>query len=306
MTRRPSSIAASVFALAAFAISLTSGQALAGVSQRTFDTPEHAVSALIAAAKSRNADELASVVGDDMIGQTGDPVLSDLDRALFVEAAGRSVKVEKDGESADRMIVYVGENDWPFPAPLVKDGAAWRFDGREGKQEIVDRRVGRNEIHAVETCLGYVDAQLEYVRSDHTGAGILEFAQKLMSTPGQHDGLFWSDVGPGADSPLGPALMEGPKPAPGRTLAHHGYSFRIVTAQGSNAAGGKRNFLVDGHLFGGFALIAWPNEYGVTGIQTFMINQLGVVYGKNLGPQTATAAEAIQSFDPDSSWKKLN
>ena len=300
------SMTASAFLLAVIAIAVSSNPARAAVSQKTFATPEQAVKALTTAARSRNSDDLASVLGEDMIVQLGDPVLSDLDRALFVQAAERSVKIEKDGDSADRMIVYVGENDWPFPAPLVKEGAAWRFDGREGKQEIIDRRIGRNEIHAVETCLGYVEAQLDYVRSDHTGAGILEFAQKLVSSPGQHDGLFWSDVGRGEDSPLGPALVERPKPAPGMTLAHHGYSFRILTAQGSDAAGGKRNFLMDGHMYGGFGLIAWPTEYGVTGIQTFIVNQLGVVYGKNLGPQTADRAAAIMAFDPDSSWKKLN
>ena len=210
------------------------------------------------------------------------------------------------------MIVYVGTNEWPFPAPLVKEGDAWRFDGKAGRQEILDRRIGHNEMRAVETCLGYVEAQIEYARTDHDGNGILEFAQKLSSSPGQHDGLYWRGDAAG-QSPLGPSLSESDRVVSARDTAvtaphthhHFGYHFRVLTAQGSNAVGGARNFLIDGHLLGGFGLIAWPREYGATGVQTFVVNQLGEVYAKDLGAQTATLAPAITAFDPDASWKKL-
>jgi hypothetical protein len=295
------------FAMLLFAIA--GGQAfLAAAPQKTFPTPEAAVQALIAAVKSNSMDEMSAVLGDDMKDQfrTGDASLSDLDRALFLQSAEAVAKFESDG-SPDKLTLYVGEQAWPFPSPLVKEGSTWRFDGKEGKQEILDRRIGRNEMHAVETCLGYVEAQLDYIREDHNGDGMLEFAHRLVSTPGKQDGLYWDSGEGGPASPLGPAFVRastGDSPAR-PTVRHHGYHFHILTAQGSNAAGGVRNYLIDGRLLGGFGLIAWPTEYGVTGIQTYIVNQTGVVYEKDLGSQTATAAAAIQSFDPDASWKKM-
>jgi hypothetical protein len=293
---------------------LASGIMVAQVAQKTFDTPEAAVSALIAAVKSGNTDDMAAVLGGDMKDQfrTGDPALNDLDRAEFLQAAQTATKIENDTVPG-RMIVYVGGNEWPFPAPLVKERDAWRFDGKAGRQEILDRRIGHNEMHAVETCLGYVEAQIEYARTDHDGNGVLEFARKLISSPGQHDGLYWRDDAAG-QSPFGPSLSESDRlvsePGAGvtvpRTHRHRGYHFRVLTAQGGHAVGGARDFLIDGHLLGGFGLIAWPREYGTTGVQTFMVNQLGVVYAKDLGADTTTLAPAITAFDPDASWKKLD
>lgn len=285
---------------------------VAQATQKTFATPEAAASALVAAVKSGSVDEMAAVLGSDMKDQfhPGDPA-HDLDRAEFLQSSAAATKIEPD-VVPDRMIVYFGENEWPFPAPLVKDGDAWRFDGKAGKQEIQDRRVGRNEMHAVETCLGYVDAQLQYVQTDHDGNGILEFAQHLISSPGKHDGLYWPDAEAG-ESPMGPAISVSDRLVaadPGVELPkarhHMGYHFRVLTAQGPNAEGGARNFLVDGHLLGGFGLIAWPRQYGVTGIQTFVVNQLGVVYAKDLGTDSEAAAKAMTAFDPDSSWRKLD
>jgi Protein of unknown function (DUF2950) len=294
---------------------LASGIMIAQAAQKTFDTPDAAVGALIAAVKSGNTDEMTAVLGEDMKDQfrPGDPVLADLDRAEFLQAAQAATKIENDTVPG-RMIVYVGANEWPFPAPLVKDGDAWRFDGKAGHEEVLDRRIGHNEMHAVETCLGYVEAQIEYARTDHDGNGVLEFAQRLISSPGRHDGLYWPDAAAG-QSPLGPSLNESDRlvsqqpdsgVTPARTHHHFGYHFRVLTAQGGNAVGGAHNFLVDGHLVGGFALIAWPREYGTTGVQTFMVNQLGVVYAKDLGADTATLAPAIAAFDPDAGWKKID
>jgi hypothetical protein len=254
---------------------------------------------------------MALVLGDDMRDQfqTGEASLSDLDRALFLQAAEASTKLQNDG-SPDRIVLYLGDGEWPFPAPLIKEGATWRFDGKEGKQEILDRRIGRNEMHAVETCLGYVEAQLDYARTDHDANGILEFAQRMVSSPGKQDGLYWESSS-GTGSPLGPALAQVATDTSAATNArpgvwHHGYHFRILTAQGSNAPGGAHSFLIDGHLLGGFGLVAWPRQYGVTGIQTFVVNQFGTVYEKDLGAATPTAAPAIKAFDPDSTWKRLN
>jgi len=288
---------------------ITGGPAvLVAAPQKTFPTPEAAVQALIAAVKSNSTEEMASILGDDMKDQfrTGDASLSDLDRALFLQSAESVAKLESDG-SPDKLTLYVGEQAWPFPAPLVKEGTVWRFDGKEGKQEILDRRIGRNEMHAVETCLGYVEAQLDYIREDHHGDGVLQFAQRLVSSAGKQDGLYWDSGGEGPASPLGPAFVRTSagtsSSQPG--IRHHGYHFRILTAQGSNAPGGARNYLIDGRLLGGFGLVAWPTEYGVTGIQTYIANQSGIVYEKDLGEQTATAVTAIQSFDPDATWKKM-
>jgi hypothetical protein len=293
---------------------LVSGIALAQVAQRTFDTPEAAVSALIAAVKSGSSDEMATVLGEEMKDQfqPGDRKLSDNDRAEFLKAAESAMKIEKDNTVPGRLIVYLGTNEWPFPAPLVKHGNQWRFDGTAGRQEVLDRRIGHDEMHAVETCLGYVEAQVEYAQTDHDGSGLLEFAQKLISSPGRHDGLFWPADATG-ESPFGPAISTSDRlvstASAGDTAArpryHFGYHFRVLTAQGGNAPGGAHNFLLDGHLVGGFGLIAWPREYGVTGVQTFVVNQLGVVYAKDLGAETATLAPAIAAFNPDASWKKL-
>lgn len=288
-------------------VAITGGPILAAAPQKTFPTPEAAVQALIAAAKSNNMDEMTAVLGDDMKDQfrMGEASQSDLDRLEFVQAA-ESVSTLQNDDSPDKLILYVGEQAWPFPAPLVKDGSAWRFDGKEGKQEILDRRVGRNEMHAVETCLGYVDAQLDYIREDHHGDGMLQFAQRIVSSAGKQDGLYWDSGDQGPASPLGPSFVRMSGDSSSKpTIRHHGYHFRILTAQGGNAPGGARNYLMDGRLLGGFGLIAWPTEYGVTGIQTFIVNQSGVIYEKDLGAQTVTAVTSIQSFDPDSSWKKM-
>ena len=293
---------------------LASGIMIAQTAQKTFDTPEAAVAALIAAVQSGNADEMTAVLGEDMKDQFNtkkNAVANDLDRAQFLESAQTATRIENDTVPG-RMIVYFGANEWPFPAPLVQEGDKWRFDGKAGREEVLNRRIGHNEMHAVEICLGYVEAQLDYARTDHDGSGILEYARRLISSPGKHDGIYWPADETG-ESPFGPSISQSDRlvsvadtnAATPRPRYHSGYHFRVLTAQGANAPGGARNFLVDGHLMGGFGLIAWPRDYGVTGVLTFTVNQLGVVYAKDLGPDTATVAPAITAFDPDPSWKKM-
>jgi hypothetical protein len=287
---------------------------VAQTQQNAYDTPDAAVTALINAAQSGDPNQLAAVLGVKMRDQfqTGEPALDQRDRREFLRNAQSGIKFEP-AKVPGRMTVLLGSDEWPFPVPLVKTSAGWIFDSEEGRQEILDRRIGRNEIHAVETCLGYVEAQLEYARIDHKGDGILQFAQRLVSTPGTHDGLYWSDSNTAEVSPLGPIFASDAKvsaTAPALSAqtmprGHFGYEYRILTAQGPKAQGGARNFLLDGHLMGGFGLIAWPRSYGVTGVQTYIVNQLGQVYYKDLGPETPAAAAAITAFDPDSSWTRL-
>jgi hypothetical protein len=189
----------------------------------------------------------------------------------------------------------------------VKTGVRWRFDAKQGMMEILSRRIGRNELDAIQTCLAIADAEREYSSVDRDGNGRLEYAQKLMSTPGRKDGLYW-EVRPGeTPSPLGPlaakaqaeGYVQGKKPMP-----YHGYFYRILTAQGENAQGGARSYIINGRMIGGFALVAYPATYGDSGVMTFIVNYKGVVYQKDLGPKTAEAARVMSAFDPDGTWRK--
>jgi hypothetical protein len=310
MTQSAFSRTAAIFVLAGSALVPA---ALAQVKQNAYDTPEAAVLGLTDAAQSGDPNQLAAVLGTQMKDQfqTGDPALDQRDRQEFLRDIKGGVKFEPSNVP-NRMTVLLGPDEWPFPVPLVKTADGWIFDGQEGRQEILDRRIGRNEMHAVETCLGYVEAQIEYAHTDHSGDGILQFAQRLISTPGKHDGLYWSDGHAAEASPLGPMFIGDAKAAATAPSTDHpmprghfGYEYRILTAQGPHAPGGERNFLVDGHLIGGFGLIAWPRVYGLTGIQTYIVNQLGQVYYKDLGSGTAEAAAAITAYDPDPSWTRL-
>jgi hypothetical protein len=275
--------------------------------QRSFPTPEAAVRALVKAVQDGSQETTLTILGGEMQSALKDinPDLLKLERELFLLAAKRSVKVEKEADNPDHAIAYFGEQEWPFPAPLVRQGQSWRFDGKEGLQEIADRAIGRHELAAIAACNGYVAAQLEYSATDWNGDGILEYAQKILSSPGKKDGLYWNNDDGGVTSPLGPFLagadIDEAKPEP---LA--GYYFKVLNRQGPNARGGARDYMVDGKQLLGFALVAWPAEYGKSGISTFIVNQLGDVYEKDLGQQTGTAAKAMEQFDPDSSWKKVD
>jgi hypothetical protein len=284
---------------------------LQAAEQKTFKTPESAAQALVAAARQHARNEVNAILGEEVrdVLSTGNPAEDQIERAVLLRLAAESTKVRPDDQAPGRAIVYLGNDEWPFPVPLVKTAAGWRFDGKAGLQEIEDRAIGRNELGAISACLAYYEAQLEYAAEDRTGEGILQFAQKIRSSSGKKDGLFWSNDKGGDPSPLGPFVAEGAafeaatgeKPAP-----FFGYHYRILTAQGDSAVGGARDFVVGGHLLGGFALIAWPAEYGVTGVTTFVVNQLGQVYQKDLGPGTAAAARAVTRFDPDKSWKPVD
>jgi len=272
--------------------------------QQSFATPEAAAKALAAAVRSGAADHISRVLGPDSekIVSSGDPVDDAAARKRFTTAAAQRTRIERsvDGDTA---LLHVGKDDWPFPIPIVKEAGGWRFDTAAGAQELVNRRVGRNELMVLSVCRAYVDAQLEYFARFH------ECAQSLRSSPGKHDGLYWEATGDDEESPFGPlvalASTEGYQvrgadepPAP-----YHGYFFRILTAQGKAAPGGARNYVRNGKMTDGFALIAWPAEHGSSGVMTFMVGEQGVVFQKDLGDGTSEAVKAITAYDPDGSWE---
>jgi hypothetical protein len=274
--------------------------------QKTFATPTAAVKALVAAAQKGAREEVVAIIGEGIREalSTGNPAQDQVERAVLLKLAAEAAVAKPDEDTPGRYIMYLGTDEWPFPVPLIKAGAAWKFDTKAGLEEIEDRRIGRNEIGAMAACMTYVDAQLEYASGDRTGEGILQFAQKIRSTPGKYDGLFWSNDHGEDASPLGPFVANGAASEGGEPAPFFGYYYRILTAQGENATGGARNFLVDGHMLGGFALIAWPAEYGVSGVNSFIVSHLGQVYEKDLGSTTSEVVKGITRFDPDKSWKK--
>jgi hypothetical protein len=207
-------------------------------------------------------------------------------------------------------VLQIGAEEWPFPIPIVKRGEKWSFDTGKGKEELINRRIGRNELNTIQTCLAYVDAQREYVVKDRDGDGLFEYAQKLRSDPGKKNGLYWEAKTSEGQSPLGPLFAAAQekgysKAAGGKPVPYHGYYYRILTAQGKSAPDGAYDYLVRGNMIGGFALVAYPAKYGASGIMTFIVNHDGVVYQKDLGKKTEKAAQAMKVFNPDSTWKKV-
>jgi hypothetical protein len=284
----------------------------AGATQDHFATPEQASEALADALRSGDAARLKQILGPDAdeVVSSGDAVADRQQAQKFLLAYD-----EKHALTADRddgqVTLLVGKADWPFPIPVVRKGPGWEFDTERGKDEILSRRIGRNELFTIQVCLAVVDAQREYARRDPDGDGLPDYAKKLRSDPGTRDGLYW-EAAPGEEpSPIGPlvaaAAKEGyaaTRPAADRRPPFHGYNYRLLTAQGPGAPGGARDYLVRGELLGGFAVVAWPADYGNSGIMTFIVNQDGAVYQKDLGPDTERAARAISVYDPAGGWTR--
>jgi hypothetical protein len=288
-----------------------SGPKTTGPGQRTFATAQQAATALLAAAEADDVAALMLLFGADgnEILNSGDPVQDKNNRARFVEQAKRSMKVKADPANRNRASVLIGEDSYPFPVPVARTaGGKWRFDTAHGKNEILARRIGGNELDAIEACKAFVSAQLDYASEDRNKNGVPEYARKLISSPGQRDGLFWpaSDAPPtefaeGVSKAIGEGYgKQGDKPAP-----YHGYYFRVLTAQGPNVKGGALDYIQRNMMIGGFALLAWPAEYGVSGIKTFMVDKDGVVLEKNLGPSTESVAAAMTAFNPDKTWRAV-
>jgi len=278
---------------------------------QSFPTPEAAVAALTAAANAQDTNALRDIFGPALADiRNPDRVQAANNLATFAAALDASNQVVE--ETQTRAELEVGTNSWPFPIPLVKgqDGQ-WFFDTQAGAEEILNRRVGKNELATLQTVRAYLDAQREYASRDRDGGGVLKYAQRLFSSAGNKDGLYWPPDLDGEISPLGPfvanAQSEGygaqsndsnPGPEP-----YHGYFFKILTQQGKHAPGGKYNYVINGNMIGGFALVAWPAEYGNSGVMTFIVNQQGRVYQKDLGPKTGKLAPAMKKYDPDSTWQ---
>jgi hypothetical protein len=286
-----------------------------GTAQRTFATPEEAVKALISAAASRKGqaktDELVALFGPDAkeLILSNDEVTSRQDRQTFRAAARESWSLTDEG--ADRKVLIVGGEKWPFPVPLVKGANGWRFDTAAGRDEVLARRIGRNELSAIGTVRTYVAAQQQYALQGHDGKPPGLFATKFASDPGKQNGLYWPSEPRQPRSPLGDLVAQAAEG--GQQLAandkprspFHGYFFKILTSQGSSARGGAKAYVVKGEMSGGFALVAWPAQYDATGVMTFIVNQDGVVHEKDLGAQTAKTAAAMIRYDPDKSWSQV-
>jgi DUF2950 family protein len=274
--------------------------------QRSFATPEGAAAALLEAVRAADPKQIHSVLGpgSGKLITSGDPVEDAMRRDRFVAAYNEAVKIETSGEG--RATLFIGAQQWPFPFPLVKTPTGWRFDVKSGAEEILNRRIGRNERSAIQVCLAYVDAQREYATKDRDDNGLLEYAKKLISTPGKKDGLYWDTADGEPVSPLGPlstqAKQEGYQDL--GAAPYHGYYYRILTAQGEHAEGGAYDYIVDGKMIGGFALVAYPARWGASGVMTFVCSHSGVVYQKNLGKDTASTAESMTLYDPDPTWKR--
>jgi hypothetical protein len=299
---------AALIGLAALCWIAGTGAAVAASKQATFKSPEAAAEALVAALKANNERQLIQIFGPasgNLIG-SGDAIADKAERARFVAAFEEAHKIDTQGDA--KAVLTVGKEDWPFPVPIVKQGDTWRFDAKKGQNEILNRRIGENELYTIQVLLAIVDAQQEYSSEDRNGDGRLEYAQRFRSREGKTDGLYWPASQGGAESPLGPlaatASREGYKQEGSNRMPYHGYYFRILTGQGKDAAGGAYSYLAQGHMIGGFAVVAWPAKYGSSGIMTFIVNQDGVVYQKNLGPETAEIASKMTVFNPDAGWSK--
>jgi len=279
--------------------------------QRTFASPEKATKAVVEALKAHDSNALTAIFGprsEDLIS-SGDPVADAAERERFISLYVQKYRLEAQG--TDKMILCLGDEDWPFPIPIVKDGEAWRFDTPEGREELLARRIGRNELSVIQTCLAYVDAQQEFALKDNTNDGFREYAQEFISDPGKKNGLYWKAKEGDEQSPLGPLVAAAQekgytgKPAVGEPIPYHGYYYKILKAQGKNAPGGAYDYVVKGKMIGGFALVAYPAQYGSSGIMTFIVNQDGVVYQEDLGEDTGKIAPTMKLFNPDRSWKRV-
>jgi hypothetical protein len=277
--------------------------------QRTFDTPESAIQAFIDALRAGDTKALAAILGpgSQRLLSSGDRVRDDRARQQFVKSYDDGHRLEAGG---GKIVLVVGKDEYPFPIPVVPAGPVWRFDTDAGDDEILARRIGRNELDVIQVCLAYVDAQREYHERDRTGTGILEYAQRVASTPGKQDGLYWETRPGESPSPLGAlvarARSEGaPRGSGTGPIPYHGYYYRILTGQGPNAPGGAYSYLAGRHMIGGFALVAYPAQYGNSGVMTFITSHDGVVYQKDLGPETAARARQMKVFDPDQTWKRV-
>ncbi|MGA7813534.1 DUF2950 domain-containing protein [Caballeronia sp.] len=285
----------------ALALALCLGAPSAAYAQRDFKSPEDAMNTFGDAVASSDEAALRSLLGADfrdLIPPVGSEIRS---RFLKVWDTSHTIQATDDKHAA----IAVGNEGWTLPIPLVKSAKGWHFDTLAGVEEMRLRRIGRNELAVIQTMLAVYDAQREYAQTDHDGSGVLAYAKKLASSPGKQDGLYWPTGPDGKTSPLGAAFLTAGKRHT-EQAGYYGYHYRLLTSQGPHAPGGAYDYVADGKLFGGFAVIAWPVQYGDTGIKSFMVSHAGQVYERDLGPDGAAKAEATQSFDPGPGWVKVS
>jgi hypothetical protein len=276
--------------------------------QDVFPTPEKAVEALIFATRHEHTTELHKILGptSGKLIHSGDDVADQEGREKFVAAYDKAHKIEDAGD--DRKVLAVGDEEWPMPIPLLHDKDGWRFDTASGEMEILNRRIGRDELNVIEVCRAYVEAQREFAALHPSSDNQHEYAQNFQSTEGKHDGLYWEVKDGEKESPLGPLIASATAEGYSDTTAldkrtpYHGYYYKILKSQGEHAAGGAVDYVKDGHMTGGFALIAFPATYGDSGVMSFIVNQNGIVYETNLGPETPGLVGHITAYDPDDSW----
>ncbi len=278
--------------------------------EQTFDSQSQAIDALVTAAKNDDTNAIHRIFGPEQRDLVSpDAVQADQGFKLFVKRLTEKTAVVNNSDS--NATLNLGLEGWPFPIPLVKQNGRWFFDTMAGAEEILNRRIGMDELGAIDVCEGYVDAQREYASEDRLGDGVYAYAQFIWSTPGTHDGLYWPAKNPDDElSPLGPLVAAAhaagyhhtAEMLNNRQAPYHGYYFRILTRQGKHAPGGKYNYLINGRMLAGFALVAWPAKWGNTGVMTFIVSQQGKVYQKNLGPKTVKIAADMKTYDPDETW----
>jgi hypothetical protein len=286
-------------------VPITSAQTTVTTKAKSFPTAEEAANALIDAAEKYDKQELLAILGPDSydIIHTGEPARDRQVAQEFAAQARAKNNVAMPSKNARRAFLNIGDDDWPFPVPLVKGPAGWSFDTRAGRLEILYRRIGNNELTAIEICRGYVEAQHDYALIKRGTSGVNQYAQRIISTPGKQDGLAWQNADGKWEGPIGEKVAEAiARGYSSRTEPFHGYYFRVLKGQGPAAPLGELDFLVKDVMIGGFALIAFPAQYRLTGVQTFMVSHDGVVYQKDLGPKTTELAAEIERFNPDKSW----
>ncbi len=295
----------SLFTVVLAAASLSAQQPAARTAEQNFATAQEAAQALVDAADSNDSAALVRLFGSADIADSGDAAQDKASRAEFARRAHEKLQVKVEPANVNRATIITGVDNWPFPVPLIRaKSGQWHFDSARGRTEILARRIGRNELVAIDVVRGYVEAQMEYAAHDRAGNGTLVYAQHIVSSPGKRDGLYWD----GEQSSLVPKSFADAADTmltAGKRVPYHGYYFHILTAQGPDAPGGAHSYLVNGRMIGGFALIAYPANYGVTGIKSFIVNHSGAVYEKDLGPATGAVAHAMTRFNPDRSWHAI-
>ncbi len=274
--------------------------------RRALIRPKRPMQALIDAAAKNDTARLAQIFGPSgkEILTAGDPQKDQAEREEFSQLVNRKHELQPSTMNPNVRILTVGAEDWPFPVPIVRTNGKWRFDTAQGRIEMNARRIGADELDAIEICSGYVEAQQAYAAQDRDADGVLEYTQRIMSSPGKQDGLYWP--GEGSLVPEGFAAAESRVGAASKPKPYHGYYFRILRSQGPDAPGGQHNYLVKDSMIGGFALVAWPAEYGVTGVHTFIVNHDGIVYERDLGTPTPSSTPAVNTYNPGKSWTPVN